>query len=474
MCCTRRAGKSFLAVPWFIELGMKATDYETTMFYIGPTLEQAKDLLWRKFEEEKERLGLNFQMKSDPWRVEFPTGAVLKFRGAKDIGQLGPIRGFKTSMVWVDEVQDVPDNVLRHIQSAAGPGLRDLGGQMIFSGTPGPIATGLWWEISTAQPGQEHWTNFTWSLFENPHLRADAKDLTCIMRDEGLTPDMPRFKREYQGLWVEDTSLQVYHYELARNGRFHPPRPDPRQALPANHEWFFTMGVDFGFHPDPSAVSVLAYSHTHPTVFVVEEFKKARLSITDLYEQGIAPFLYRYGAMRVVGDSSAPQSIAEINQRWGIGMEKCQKGTQKKNKAQYIELMNADLERGLIQLDPAGPTAKEMLELVWDPDALPDRKEHPRRANHSCDAFHYAYLECYQYVKQRHELAAPNWENKNDRDGYILEQAARSRITGKPVNWSDDAYFYRGDAGPGVGQAARRNRGGGWARPRHAWEPESD
>ena len=450
LCCTRRAGKSYLAAPWFVEMGMTAKNPETTMFFIAPTLEQAKALLWRRFIEVKRETGLEFEMKSDPWRIEFPTGAILYFRGAKDLDQLGQLRGFATKLAWVDEVQDVRDHVLRHIEASIGPSLRDNDGTLIISGTPGPICTGMWYEVSKGS--RANWKVHEWSLFDNPHLPEKARDLETILREEGLTPDSPRFKREYMAQWVEDDSLLIYKYNAQLNGNV-----SAYGALPDGHDWQYSIGVDFGHSPDPSAVVVLAYATTYPTVHVIREWKKTKVTYTDLYEQGIKPFWEEFGPCQIVGDQSSKQAIAEINQRWGLGMQP----SERQRKPAYIEMCNADMERGRILIPPEFALAKEMAELVWDPDKLPDRKEHPRRDNHLCDAFLYAWRNCRQWIGAKLPNPDP-FKSEADMQAYHLSQLARRNTNAKPVDWASDADFYGNNAGSGMGR-------GSWGRGGNSW-----
>ncbi len=442
--CTRRAGKSYLAAPWLVENGMTATQPGTTMFFIAPTLEHAKALLWPQFQRIKRETNLEFELKGDPARIEFPSGATLYFRGAKDADQLGPLTGFAVRKVWVDECQDIKSEMLRSIDEKLSASLRDLDGDMIWSGTSGKIAAGKWWEVTTGQPVNgkpSNWKTFTWSLFENPHLSERARSIEAICEDEGLTIDSPRFKREYQALWVEDDSAFVYKYDIVRNGKH-----SATAVLDAEYEWQYLMGVDFGYSPDPSAVVILAYSNTHPIAYVVDEWCEGERTYADLYTQGIKPFLDKYGPMPMVADNAAKQGIAELNQRWGLGLRK----SEKMDKLTWIELLNSDLVKGTLQVPPEFKLAKEMAELVWDPAKYPDRKEHPRRSNHCCDALLYAwrYARNWLQIEKATELT---FNTGAEREAYHLKRYINERhlqdVDGGR-DWANDANFsgYHGDS----------------------------
>lgn len=442
MCCTRRAGKTYLAAPWMVELGMTAKDPEATMFFIAPTLQHAKALLWRRFEAVRRETQLEFAMKADPWRVEFPTGAILYFRGASDLTELGAVVGFKTCMVWVDECQDIPDGVLRYIAQKVGPGLRDLGGKMVYSGTPGLVCQGHWYDVATGQPGESHWSRHFFTLYDNPHLPPEAKDLNVILKEEGLTPELPRFKREYMGQWVEDDSLQVYKFDIVRNGNWEFGKP-----LPDNHDWSYVMGVDWGYSPDPSAVVVLAYARTCKTVYVVYEWQEPKCIYEQVYKKGIKPALEKYGIMPSFADAAAPQAIEEMNQRFGMGMQPCTKGNKSKLKAHFVELANSHLLQGEVQLPLESRLSKELLTLVWDPKKLPERKEHPGKPNHSADAFLYALIECKQWNETTTQVEASPYDvdNPDSKAAYLLRLAAQQSNRNKAIDWANDADWHSGE-----------------------------
>jgi hypothetical protein len=434
LCLPRRSGKSYLAAPWFAEEGMKSSRYDRVDFFVAPTLDHAFRLLEGHLRDLKRRTGLPFEIKNNPAGVYFPSGAKLLFRGAKDIDDLGSLVGHPTGMAWIDECQDIRDEVLRHVDNKIGPALRDIGGRLIFSGTPGPICAGLWWEAATGR--LPHWfTGVKWTLFDNPHLPPEARSLEAILRETGYTIDTPAFRREYLAEWVEDTTLLVYAYSRTRNGEYQ--FGDP---LPDGHEWNFVIGVDFGYSPDPSACITWAWSRTHPQVFCVAEFCESRLTYTDLYERGVQPMYDTFGPCVVVGDAANPQAIAEINKRWSIGMMPGIKGSKKLTKPGLIEIMNADFYRGMLQIPAESKYAKELTELVWDPDKLPDRKEHPKRANHCSDAGLYAYLQARHYKQEYREPPAPLLD-PDQQSGWELAQYVRRAAAEPTATWADDAAF---------------------------------
>lgn len=432
--CPRRAGKTSLLAPWIVQTGLDCSDNEATMFIIAPTLEHAKALYWRPLQNLNEQFNIGLKFLNDPARVIFPNGVMMYFRGAKDKEQLGVLRGFKTLLVCVDETQDIRDELISEMLSALGPGLRDLDGRMIFAGTPGRVCIGHWFDITTGL--RDEWSIHTWSLFDNPALPKSAKNVETILREEGLTVDSPRFKREYLGLWVEDGDELVYRWDLERNGLLeNVPRLDP------NLHWDYVMGIDFGYL-DASAIVVGAFSYDSDQYYEVAEFKAPGLTVSDLMNKHVMPFVQQYKPMRIVGDSAAKQIIEEINQRWGIGIQKAEKV----GKLSFIELMNSDMMLRRIHTPVNFELIKERQRLVWDPGAKPKLEEHPRRPNHLCDAALYCYREAKHWVgknlKKAQEITDPVEREVYFWKKYIREQGGAALEEKPKKDWARDDDFY--------------------------------
>lgn len=426
---TRRMGKTSLYAPWFTQAALDCRDCEATMFIIGPTLEHAKALLWRPLENLNKQYNIGLDLKADPARCIFPNGVHLYFRGAKDKEQLGVLRGFKTPFAAVDEAQDIRDHLLQEIDTALSAGMRDFGGTLAFSGTPGRVPVGLWYDITTG--ALPNWTVHQWSLLDNPFLSDEAKNIEAILRDEGLTPDSPRFKREYLGLWVEDSDELVYAWDFGRNGI-------SEVNLSPEVAWHYVIGVDFGFN-DATAVIVGAFSFESDTYYEVDEFAASGLTISDFMTRGVMPMVQKYSPMRIVADAQAKQMIEEINQRWGIGMQRADKP----GKLAFIEIMNSDMMLKRIKTPVHFKLVEERQRLVWDPHAKPKLEEHPRRPNNRCDAALYAYREAKHWIG-RDVKKTQTFTDDNQRQAYWLKQYILQRATTQApkADWANDNDFF--------------------------------
>lgn len=429
--CPRRAGKTSLLVPWLIQEAFACQDPGATIFVIGPTLEHARALMWRPLQALDETYDLGLQLVRDPARCILPNGVHIYFRGARDSEQLGVLRGFKNLMVVIDEVQDIKDGILYEIFAATGPGLRDLNGRMVVAGTPGRVAQGIWYEISTKR--RANWSVHSWTMFDNPHLPPDAKNFEIIRQEEGLSPEDPRFKREYLGLWIEDNSELVYRFSVEHNGI-----PGKEVDLDQNLDWHYVMGVDFGHH-DSSAVVMGAFSYETDQYYEVAEAGGPGLTISDFMDQCVLPFIKQYAPMRIVGDPAARQLIAEINQRWGINMLKADKP----GKLAFIDLMNSDFLLGRIHTPMDFELTRERMQLIWDPLAKPRLVEHPKRPNHFCDAALYAYREAKHWNTGR-VVTKKHFRTSLEREAFELAEYARNlgRVTEPDAaDWANDDDF---------------------------------
>ena len=428
---TRRMGKTALIAPWIVQEAVRCPDNEATIFFIGPTIDHAKGLLWRPMENLNKQYDLGLHMRNDPARIFFPNGVHLYFRGAKDKEQLGVLRGFKLLNVFVDELQEIRDELVSDILSACGPGLRDLSGRFVFSGTPGRIPLGHWYDITTG--AEENWSVHQWSLFDNPFLTDDAKNIDLILQEEGLTVECPRFKREYMGLWVEDGDDMVYRWALEKNGVVGEPVLDPAVR------WHYVMGIDFG-HKDDSACVVGAFSFDSDQYYEVAESGGPELSLSDFMTNHVMPLIARYDPMRIVADPQAKQLVAEINQRWQLGMQKADKA----GKLAYIEVMNSDFILGRIHTPVHFKLTHERQRLVWDPSAKPKLEEHPRRPNHYCDAALYAYREAKHWIGKTFK-AERKFASESERDAFLLKEYIRKQANQTDdvlSDWANDNDFY--------------------------------
>lgn len=257
------------------------------------------------------------------------------------------------------------------------------------------------------------------------------------MRENHWTGDEPDYIREQLGKWVKADARYVYPVHgvpdhvllfapqrLADNPfagtdpRFagHPrwydhhaayaDLPRPKRGHGSTYQWLFGLWVDFGFHPDPMAIVVGAFTPALPDIYEMFSWKCTRVHpddqaaylklIWDQIDANIVSF---------VGDPAGKQAdFAMWQSRMNLPIEEARK----KGKNELEEFLAHDVRRGRVHLRIGSPLLLEMRNLVY----LPGKPGRPREVHkhrkvngvihgdHACDAFRYGYADLTHYLAQ--------------------------------------------------------------------------
>lgn len=474
LLCPRRAGKSYALAAYIMIQALEHPN--SNIVYIARTRDKAKEILWdgdgenvvslKKINKDFE-IGIHFSEVHTSGRL--PNGSTFRLRGCETIADIEQFRGEPFHLVVVDEAGTFALGVLDPLlDRAIEPTLGDYQGTVVLAGTPGPIMKGRWHDVShepVACEVKDHfaksrpynlrddhkwygieygWSFHSWTRQDNiilPHLWNEALK---IKRLNGWSDHNPTWIREYLGRWIPDDSNLVYKFDPQRNTwkKRYRSEEDPF-GLPPGHEWNFVAGMDFG-HKDPFALSVLAYSPTHPHIFQVYEFVAAGLLPKDFAEaidqaRSILPpgkdLEWMAGDFGGFGELLQEQ----MSQEYGHAIEKALK----KDKLDHINLLNSDLVDGRCFLLEGSKVAEQMLYLSWDDTGL---KEKSGMRNDACDAVVYTWRQLRfherEEVVQALEPGSPEFEQALDR-----EQAA-AYIANRYSNQRDgDQYSVNGDEG---------------------------
>lgn len=253
------------------------------------------------------------------------------------------------------------------------------------------------------------------------------------MRDKGWKGDEPDFLREYLGKWVKADARYVYPVHsvpkhqllfapqrLADNPfvgshpRFdgHPPWYDhhaavrdlPRYAADRRpHKWLYSLWFDFGFHPDPFAAVMWAFSTTSKDVYEMFSWKMTRVHADDQARYIKLLFDVDHSIVSFGGDSANKKDdFEEWKRRLNLPLSEAKKG----GKNTLEELLAGDIRRGLVHLREGSPLHLEMRHLVYLP-AKPGkpREVHKHRSvagvvhgDHCCDAARYGFADLTHYL----------------------------------------------------------------------------
>lgn len=363
--------------------------------------------------------------------LTFSNGSKIDLYGAENLRMLKRKRGAAPHVVWVDEAQDFPllDVFYKGVVAAGGA---DKGGECWFTGTPGRDCAGMFYEI-TASEGEsvEGWEVHTLAAVDNPffgrvvhadgawfvddnlgvrhgpyddRVSAEAAAVEIrwenaagrIIRQNKWSVDDPDVQREFFGKWVRTDARYVYPVYAVPDHvlLYAPPRTVPNvfrpehalwldidaalADLPFNrrarrhHQWLFAVGVDFGFHPDPFALVVWAFTHELPDVFELFSWKQKEVNSDD--QSAYMKLLWDAlpNVVSFVGDVDGQKANLDV---WVNRMNLPIERANKLGKNMLEELLAGDIRKGRVHFRGVrdgkriigSPLLTEMQHLVYLP-----------------------------------------------------------------------------------------------------------
>jgi hypothetical protein len=399
----RGAGKSYAVAAKYHR--PSAAHPGCSSVFVAQSGERAREIIapaiWKL--NERFQLGIEPSLKDNSF--VWPNRYRLLLRGCNDSVEVGKRRGTPWVAAGWDESASIRSDLLREdIHSAVEPRLADYDGRWFACGSPGPILTGYWHELSNGQ--HPHYPLFEWDARTNPHINARRFFIDTLQRMQGVPDrllwpagitslqeliDDPKhwhllpatFVREYLGKWVTDLKALIYRISPGRNtySEF-PIKPD-----------YWTIGCDLGAHSDEdpdldhAAITVACSNRTLPYVWVPESFRLSNVSVDSLAAR-LCQLLEEYPDAAVHIDSaSAGKLIENTFKKMGIPIQSALKGP----KLRRIQLLQSALGNGNLQLHISRTMdlRHESTALVWNER----RDSHSERCADDCwDSCHYAVL----------------------------------------------------------------------------------
>lgn len=467
LLCGRRTGKTVVFAVKGVK-GAQGGQPGQWVVYITRTRKNAKKQVWPWIKRILRESNIPHKVNESDLSVEIEGAAGIMLGGADDIAEIEKYRGFALVGAIVDECGIYPSHLLEVlIDEVLEPATVDVGGWMVFGGTPGYVLTGRWYDMTgphagTANDGTyredggaANSSVYRGNLRSNPHLMANlppdarGKAVEAFLRDvlerNGWSDEHPTFVREWLGLWAQDDEALVFPLSANRNDY---PGADAELGqgpwgLPAttatgfpltSADWRVVIGVDVG-HTSPSSFVVLA---THPSLkrtFVVHVEKHAGQLISEMAR--VLRHLKHTYAVRWGGRERTPvividsggmgkQHAEELRRVMGIPTD----AADKRDKASAIAITRDALLCGRLQLlrvgiggsDPTAPLSSELHVLVWnkDRDGIEDGQE-----DHATDGMLYAYRRIRDYTRHEPdpgpEPGTKQWANN---EAQKMERAA--------------------------------------------------
>lgn len=337
---------------------------------------------WRTLDKLNDSFKLGIKFNQVEKYATLPNKSVIKLIGANDERSLDKARGEGFPEAIVDEAGTYPPALLKRLlEDVLEPATIDYDGTIVLTGTPGPVLKGPFFDACHGEMG---YNVHHWDFFSNPHFPGDVKQWAdAALARNKWTWDHATVRREWLGLWVYDAEAGVYKFSRTVNLA-----EGPR---PTDLTW--VIAVDPGF-VDACGFVVIGYRRQE--VRIVEAFKKTGLIPSQVAVE-TEKLRQKYDTNIIVYDTGGygKGPAVEFASRYNIPII----GATKKDKRGYIELFNADMLSGIIQLEPAGTEElqEEYANHVWADAVLRD-KEFEGSENHLCDAALYGVRYCHQHM----------------------------------------------------------------------------
>lgn len=419
--CSRRAGKTISCAADLIDT---CQSYKgITCLYLTLNRLSAKRIIWRQILEIIREYKIPVKINESELTIEFQnTKSILYISGAKDGSEIEKFRGLALKKVYIDESQAFRSYIKELIEDVLAPALYDYNGHLILIGTPGPVLAGPFYEAFHDVGGMRGYSKHHWSILDNPHIKLKSgKEPAAILAEElkrrGLDTSDPTYLRESLGLWVEDTNALVYKFQSDRG--FY-------DKLPDNHAWEYIVAADVGFE-DADAIAVLAFSQSLPTVYLVEEYIRAKSSI-ETFAAELVRLRDKYNPIAMVGDYGGlgKKIFESVNERYHLVV----KPAEKARKFEYISLINDDLRTQRLLVPKGCAVAEDWMKIQWHPNQQPGKPKIDD-AFHSdiADAVLYGWREAkhYTYVPPEVKPTAGTKEYFDMVERQMLESVLEQR-----------------------------------------------
>jgi len=435
--CTRRAGKSTGLSMRFIRTMLKYPGCFCP--YVALTRQSARNIMWPMLNELNDRFKISAVFTESNLTMTLPNGSRLQLFGADTKNFIARLKGIKTPGAAIDEAQDFRPHITELIDDVLGPATLDYtDGWIAVVGTPGAVPTGYFYDITHL--GKYGYSNYGWSLFDNPYLPNPKHYVDELIKRKGWAPDNPTLLREYYGQWVMDLEALVIKYQAAHN------HYDLEPQLSGH--WSYIIGVDIGFH-DADAIAVIGYHKHSRAAYLVEESVESEQGITELASK-LDRLIRKYNPDRIVMDTGGlGKKIAEeMRKRYSLPIH----AAEKTRKIEAIEIMNDALRTKKFFAKQDSLFADDSKRVKWDYEKSTPDKLVISDYFHSdiIDAVLYAFRESMHWLYEepvvKPKPKTPEWFKEQEQ---MMEQAFIERMEEQNDNeggftswgWEQDDQF---------------------------------
>ena len=433
---SRRAGKTEM---WARIATVKALENPRALIRIWSVARlRAKELLWANFRWLHARHGIKVETNETELSITFENGAIIRLVGADKDKEAQKKRGDKTVFEVILEVQSFGPFIRSLVEDVIEPSLLDARGTICLEGTPGPLCTGYWWEVTGGEDvkatweSKSGWSVHRWTMLDNPHIPHAREEVERFKKQKRWNDDNPTYLREWCGRWVNDLTALFYSFDLLRNTY------DTGKVQPWGKGWHHTLGWDLGFRDD-MALTTFGWHDEYPDLYEVFSWKKPGAlasEVMEKIEREEQEKSLRFVKQVADTGGGGRMYVEEVMSRYSRKFE----AAKKTEKYEHVRLMNDDLLVGRVKLISGSPLQLEMAALMRDPD-WPDPekpeappREDPRCPNHCSDSALYAYRAAWHYFKPERPKAQPHVSTEAWVQQWVEQKASNRQ---RERNWVD-------------------------------------
>lgn len=377
--CSRRAGKTKANAAGLIDALVRHP--EAIALYLTLTAGISYDMLWAELTEANQRFNLGLVPSVSDNRFIHPKGGCIWLAGCKDIREAEKYRGFRYSLVIIDEGGTHKTDTLKYlVENVLSAATTDFGAPIWLTGTPGVIPRGYFWGLTEGQdPDIKPWATHRWSVRDNPHhpFGRDPEALERYRVEElGLPADHPTWLREGLGQWALDDSKLVYPFDANKNGWDGVLPVGPKRTI---------LGMDIG---DKSPTTFVVTTSVEGVIYVRRAFGKPRMFLNEIADT-IKQLQHEYPEMREIyvdHGGLGGKLMAQLQQDYGLPVQMADKA----GKAANIMRVQTALHSRKLKVHQAA--CRELLDewvvLPWNDDHDDHRDGF---ADHCSDGLLYAF-----------------------------------------------------------------------------------
>lgn len=227
----RRGGKSMLMLEDMLESLPDCPD-GGEIFYIGPTNQMAKELIWEPLCARLDELGWKYHPRTSKSVIHLSRNRKIYVIGAEKIRR---IRGHKVYRAYLDELAYFTTN-LKEVWKAVRPALADLRGKAILATTPNGKATQAY-DFYIDILKLKDWKFHHWTSLDNPYI--DPAEIEAAKAEM----DIKAFNQEWNATWESFEGLAYYNFE------------ETLHIKPcAEFDFSLPIGMAFDFNVNPTSL----------------------------------------------------------------------------------------------------------------------------------------------------------------------------------------------------------------------------